>query len=367
MKIVHFATDEKFLNVAQSLFEEAFPGCNTYLVPEPKAGVLKYIADTTNVRLKPRLWFKLARFTRPAGGADLLVVHGMTSLFARTLRAARPDGAVVWIGWGFDYYELLEGQLGPALLEQTAGLQAALEPAHAPPPHGRRPSPIATVAAHIDVFSVNPSEVEPLRRALPELRGACHVLPSFTVEDVFDRGPARMDGPDILLGNSGSPSNNHLEAFDALLPLIGNTRRLVVPLSYGHAAYAEHVARAGRERFGARFEALRTWLPIDAYNLRLRSCGLVVMNHRRQKAVGNIGAALYKGAKVFLRPENPLFGFYTSLGAVIHSTEMLEAGDSQALAPLPEADRQQNREVVRKRWSRASVVASVRGLIAYRR
>lgn len=367
MKIVHLAPDEKFVPLVQVLFEEAFPGRNTYLVPRPRSGSLKYVADLTNVRLRRSIYFKLARLlARQVRAADLLVVHGMTPLFAKALRAVRPECVVVWVGWGFDYYRLLEDQLGGLLLDKTARLEPEVTRSR-DRPKPRKPLPIVSVAARIDAFSVNPSEVDLLRAVLPALRATYHALPSFTVEDIFDRGAALMAGPDILVGNSASLSNNHLEAFDMLLPLVGSDRRLVVPLSYGNTRYAERVAQAGSERFAERFVPLRTWMPIEAYNEQMRSCGFVVMNHRRQKAVGTIGAALYKGAKVFLRPENPLFGFYAGLGAVIHSTEALEQGDPQALVPLPEADRRRNREVIYARWGRPSVLAAIRRLASYRR
>lgn len=366
MRVVHLVRDSKFVPLAQSLFEEAFPGCNTYLMAQPRSAALQWVTDLAHVRRRPPLCFKLSRWWPQMRRADLLVVHGMTPLFARAVPGARRDCVVAWIGWGSDYYRLLEGQLGPLLLEQTAQLEASRVPSRQKQ-NGGAPLPLAAVAGRIDVFSVNPSEVELLRRALPELRAAYHALPSFTVEDAFERGATAMDGPDVLLGNSATPENNHLEALDVLAPLVGADRRLVVPLSYGDASYAEHVDRSGRERFGGRFEPLRTWMPIEAYNARLQRCGFVLMNHRRQQAVGNISAALYKGAKVFLRPENPLFGFYRGLGALVHSTETLEARDPGAFVPLSGADRERNREVVLRRWGRANVVAAVRGLASFRR
>ena len=132
--------------------------------------------------------------------------------------------------------------------------------------------------------------------------GAPHELPLFTAEDVFERGPAEMAGPDVLVGNSATASNNHADAFALLAGCTGGAR-VVVPLSYGNADYGAQVAALGARLFGDRFDALREWMPIDAYNERIRNCGFVVMNHRRQQAVGNIGAALFKGATVYLRRE----------------------------------------------------------------
>lgn len=383
MNIVHLTRDEKFLPLARSLFEEAFPGQNRYLVVKPRRGARRHLPSAPDIVERSSLRFRTRWIASEVAAADCVVVHGMSTMFAQTLRHVRRDCQVVWIGWGFDYMRLLSARLGPLLLPGTARLaQRAggagsdrgnkpwaarlrawwrpLQAALVPP----KPPALVSAAPRIDVFSANPADAGLLREALPALRAVFHPIASFTVEDVFAAGPSAMHGPDVLLGNSATPANNHVEAIELLrtrLPLGG---RLLVPLSYGRARYANAVIEAGRAALLERFDPLTDWMPIAAYNTRIASCGFVFMNHRRQQALGNICAALYKGASVYLRRENPLFGFLTGLGVTLRAIDTLEADAAAPLVPLDDDQRQRNRAAIEARYGRAKVVAAIRALEA---
>jgi len=390
MKIVHLSNDEKFVPLVQSLFEEAFPGQNRYLLAKVGRGARRYVAPTPEVSHHGSLRFRRCWIGLGLGSADCLVVHLMSSKFAPTLRHVRPDCLVVWIAAGGDYLQLLEPRLGGLLMPRTAQLLSNLDgaPRHellrgpwarlrawararwAPAAMGSsKPPAVVPVARRIDVFSVNPADAGPLRDALPALRARLHVIPSFTVEDIFAAGAQVMAGPDVLLGNSANPSNNHLEALDLLRDRLPPDGRIVAPLSYGkaHPDYARAVAEAGRTALGDRFEPLRDWMPIEAYNTRIARCGFVVMNQRRQQAVGNISAAFYRGASVYMRRENPLFGFFADLGLTLHSIEALESDTGAPLVALTAEQQLRNRLAIEARYGRERVVARIRALEGFRR
>ena len=371
MRIVHLARDEKFLPLMLSLFDEAFPGLNRYVIARKRRSRQRFVPDAPHVVFREPWRFRLGLVGADVADADLLVVHSMTRIFAKAMRHARPRCRVVWIGWGYDYYSLLESQLGALTLPRTRALAGGEDDDEQKPGRlaafgslfARRRPALASVASRIDVCCVLPPELQMLREALPALHAQSHDLPLFTVEDVFDRGPPSMDGPDVLLGNSATSSNNHAEALEMLRGRLGGDARVVVPLSYGNAGYADRVEALGRELLGERLEPLRGWMPIDAYNERIRRCGVVVMNHRRQQAVGNIGAALFKGAAVYLRPENPLFEFYRGLGATVRSIEDMERNE-RPLQPLSRDERERNRDVIGRYYARARVVGCIRDLAA---
>jgi hypothetical protein len=199
---------------------------------------------------------------------------------------------------------------------------------------------------------------------VPGLAAVHHELPLFTTEDVFERGAAAMEGADVLVGNSATASNNHLEAFELLRGRVPHGR-VIAPLSYGDAGYGREVAAAGARLFGERFDALTQWMPLDAYNQRIGRCGFVLMNHRRQQAVGNIGAALYKGATLYLRSENPLWAFYRDLGIHVRSVDELASGGP--LVPISEARRAENRVRIGAYYARARVVQAIRELPVLKR
>lgn len=360
MRIVHLAQDEKFLPLARALFEEAFPNANTYVVRQRRRHPPTFLKPDAQVHYRHPLLFLLPWLMPELRGADIVVVHAMTLAHARALRGAPKRSMVVWIGYGQDYWGLLSHQIGgywfaktEALLVQLALRETQVETMR---PH------VAAVAQRVDVFSVNPSETAMVRQALPQLRAVYHPLPSFTVEDVFAQGPPEMVGPDVLLGQSASSHNNHLEVFDLLHTTLPAEARLVVPLSYGNARYADHIEQAGRSLFGERFVALRTWMPIADYQQQIARCGFVVMNHRRQKAVGNISSALYKGAKVFMQRSNPLVAFFTDLGAAVFDIDEFGTDPIAAWQPLDASQRQRNRDAMTQRFGRVSVVGRIAAL-----
>ena len=173
---------------------------------------------------------------------------------------------------------------------------------------GTKRMALGDVASRINAYAVLPPEVALLRRALPQLRGEPHEVPLFTAEDVFQKGPQEMEGPDVLLGNSATASNNHLDALDWL-----RSARRQRQADRAFVLWRRRIwprgAALGRERFGERLDALTGWMALADYDNSIRRCGFVVMNHRRQQAVGDVTSALYKGATVYLRRENPLFDF----------------------------------------------------------
>ncbi len=376
MRIVHLARDEKFVPLLRQLFEEALPGANHWLVARRTRARQRFVAPGPDVTFRPEWWFRTPLVARDVAHADVIVAHSMTTIFANAIRWAPASARVAWKGWGYDFYPLLEAQLGDPILpvtrallgggvgDPTEGTPARRRWWRLPGSARRKPAALAVVAPRLHTFSVVPSEVALLRQALPALKAVHHELPLFTAEDVFESGPPRMEGPDLLLGNSATASNNHADAFELLRGRLSEGR-LVVPLSYGNADYGARVAARGRELFGERFEPLQQWMSLADYNERIRRCGFVIMNHRRQQAVGNIGAALYKGATVYLRRENPLFSFYTGLGVTLRAIDELAVGDAQ-LRPLSAEERERNHSVIGAHYARSRVLQAMREMPALR-
>jgi hypothetical protein len=372
MRVVHLARDEKFIPLMQSLFDAANPQANRYVIARRRRRKQRFVQAAENVVFRPEWQFRTPLIASEVRGADCIVAHSMTTIFAKALRHARPDARVVWLGWGYDYYPLLEAQLGDPLLPATRALTVALRGDDATgswwgrlfsrtsddDAPGVKRNALSDVASRINAYAVLPPEVALLRHALPRLRGEPHEVPLFTAEDVFQKGPQTMEGPDVLLGNSATASNNHIEALDWLRSRADNAR-LIVPLSYGDAGYGQRVAAHGRKQFGERLDPLTGWMALADYNERIRRCGFVVMNHRRQQAVGNVTSALYKGATVYLRRENPLFEFLAGLGVCLR-----EIDDSAgALEALSSEERSRNREIIGAHYARARVLSAIRSLL----
>ncbi len=389
---MHFAFDDKFIPLVQQLYEEAFPGGNQFRILHPSSQSFRFVKPEANVSCVSERYFRSDALSRDYENSDCLVVHAMIPAFAEGVQRAPENVLVVWSGWGFDYYDILEKQFGQLLLPETRFIAKMLAERErgcewmnpkllltrvkrktsnllrlisrkAP----RIAASLSTVADRIDLYSVLPDEIDMVRKALPTLCGRHHMLNYYSTEDIFEVGPVCMSGPDILLGNSANAENNHVEVLKVLRSLEMAGRKIIVPLSYGSGTYADEICRIGRDLFGSSFVPLREFLPLQTYNQILASCGTVIMNHRRQQAIGNISAALYKGARVYLRPENPVFRFYSGMGVTLAKVDDLTDRRGSAFRPLDPLVKKKNRKLVGEFWSRERVVANIRDLQKFSR
>ncbi|MEG2341373.1 MAG: TDP-N-acetylfucosamine:lipid II N-acetylfucosaminyltransferase, partial [Odoribacter sp.] len=106
----------------------------------------------------------------------------------------------------------------------------------------------------------------------------------------------------ILLGNSADPTNNHIEALKSLSKFSKEKINIYVPLSYGGTTeYIKSVIECGRYYFGNQFIPLLDILSYKKYLEFLDSIAIMINNHNRQQALGNIGYLLSTGAKIFIK------------------------------------------------------------------
>lgn len=170
-------------------------------------------------------------------------------------------------------------------------------------------------------------------------------------------------GGDILLGNSGDPTNNHI---DLLLRLrkasnLGQNK-IIAPLSYGgKLTYRKAVIATGEALFGDRFVALTDFLPLEEYNEAVGQCHLVLMNHKRQQAAGNVIAALARGATVYMRSESSLSRGLKRQGFAIRDLEGFEKAG--CLRELEESYRRRNKELYEEDFGEESAILSVKAFL----
>ena len=112
----------------------------------------------------------------------------------------------------------------------------------------------------------------------------------------------------VILGNSGDPTNNHLDALHELKEKSIPIERLLIPLSYAAPlGYLETVRHEAITLFGAeKVEVLSDFLKPDEYASKISSFGTLVLYHKRQQAVGNFLLALQQRKKILLHSEGKL-------------------------------------------------------------
>jgi dTDP-N-acetylfucosamine:lipid II N-acetylfucosaminyltransferase len=343
MKLLHLVPDDKFIDMAIREFELVAPGQHEFVVLDAQPPY-RYLKD-------PRVRsVTLAAFAQAAARPEVraVVLHCMQPNHYAALAHVPADKTTLWIGWGYDYYGLLNDAFVDGLiLPRTASLlrksaaatsHAASEPVKAElswaRPYRKPTAAEAALLARIDYFSpVLEPEYQLARQHNPWLRARYLPWNYGTAEDdlMLDAPAHSEPGPNLLVGNSATPTNNHIEAFECIersVDLAG--RQLVVPLSYGDAHYARYITQIGHTKFGAAFRPLNQFMPKDAYLALLQSCGLVVMNAVRQQAMGNIYISALLGARLFMNRRNPSHAWLQSMGVRVDDVEQL---DTAALTP----------------------------------
>lgn len=156
-------------------------------------------------------------------------------------------------------------------------------------------------------------------------------------------------GNNILIGNSASIENNHIDAFIHLKKLNTKDKKIIVPLNYGESipGLKDIIIAKGNFLFGKEvFQPLHSFLPLHEYNAILQSCSITIMNHNKQHAMGNIISLLYYGTKLFLNKENTIFEYLSNKGFVFF--DMQELSQYHLKNPLTKEEIEHNRQLILK-------------------
>jgi len=137
--------------------------------------------------------------------------------------------------------------------------------------------------------------------------------------------PARSDDVIVMTGNSGDPTNNHLEIFGLLSHFGNENMKIVCPLAYGGTEeYRQLVISKGISTFGKNFVPWLEMKSKEEYAQQLAGVDIAIMNHKRQQGLGNILALLYLGKKVFLRPDTTSYAFMLRNNCMVYNTQDLK-------------------------------------------
>lgn len=374
--ILHIASDEKFIDSGFRVFEEVSPNENKLIIVTSENKVNFVKKSPFNTFTPNELQAK--EFTRYLEGVTAVVFHSLSFLNVRV----PPHVKTLWIGFGFDYYDLIYKNPNALFLPSTQKLKESLIQEYRvnkvkaafkkiPFLHSlnkRLKGHITKLEFinQIDYFApVLNSEYDLVVNSISNFNPEFIDWNYGTLEDDLLKGfeEKTVTGSNILVGNSATYANNHLEAFDLLGLLDTTNKDIICPLSYGVDAYRDEICSVGNKLFNSQFNALTGFMPIDEYINILSSCSIVIMNHIRQQALGNIIIMLYLGAKVFLRKENPVYIFFKNEGAKIYSIEALEKNSELINDKITEEDIALNKSILRKYWSRNVIQEKTKVLI----
>jgi len=393
-RFLHLVPDQKFIDEAREIFEEAASGEHDFLViasDEPLRLIRRFSPHRVELHeaIRPSFRRALTRY-------EAVIVHFLNRKARVIVDLAPASVRFVWIGWGADYYHLISD--AKELLEpdtrklvSRSSLKRRVERirnrANAVREWRSRaknfPSAVANAFGWALLQRIGkgaPREPALLRRfshfapVLVEDYDAIRAKnPWFDAKFVPWNYPSPMhalleaespvvEGDDVLLGNSATPENNHADLIGLLRGSLGN-RSIVCPLSYGDMDYGDAIAKMGSGAFGDRFLALREYMPAARYAELLRRCGFVAMNHVRQQGLGNVYAALWMGARVFLNAKSPVNGLMRRLGIEVFDVRALPEHLQGGFTPLSASALDDVRARLRHGFGRETLLEKTHALL----
>lgn len=364
---LHLLWDEKITPGIIENFETILPGRNDYIFwwnPDFKLHFAKKDEKCKLIKNEgdvPELDY--SKYSK-------VIIHGLDPRKADFCKKNIPSNIpIYWILWGIDLYQLVEPR-GYKLLYHPEPSKSSIGWLKKIIKRFGYLSP--QVKEYLSFFNqrdvtmiASKEEYEILRKYYPNQTKTLKNNPDFfyyPVEKILGKlAKQEARGKCILVGNSNSYTNNHSYVFKYIKHADLKDRIITVPLSYGGSEESRNrVIQEGQAIFGAQFNPLIDFLPLDKYNQIMMETEYAVYGNWRQEAVGNILIALYLGSKVFLSEKNPLIKIFGDMGLKIY---ILEKIDNLSFSiPLSSEFKEHNRRIIAERYSFSKMEENIKNL-----
>lgn len=250
--------------------------------------------------------FKLyALYVIEAFKADKIILHGLfnTDLIAITIIQPWIHNKCFWVIWGGDLYDYRMTKF-----ENKSKIKERLKE--------------LLIPRLGNIITDNEGDYE-LAQKWYDARGKwhkCFMYPSNLYKKL-PRTQISHNSINILLGNSATSTNNHIDALKKLSCYKDENIKIYCPLSYGNENYAKEIERIGEEMFGIKFISLRKFMPSNDYINFLTEIDIAIFNNNRQQAMGTIRTLLGLGKKIYLNRSTTSSKYLEKKGLKVFSFE----------------------------------------------
>lgn len=360
--IVHLFEDEKFVDATINSFEQVSPKKNRYIVFSDTDS-LKYVININQVEIFPNLC-KKKYINKILEDCSLLIIHYLSPIKLFVLKNMPQNIPVIWSVWGGDAYSYFDNQNIYEPLTDKAKRKSVKE--------------FIKSTFLYDIYHFYRYKVLPINKEIEALKKINYLITVLPYEyelikkefqlraksidynygvDKFNKKGFSELGDGVLLGNSTTYSNNHLDIFELIKQ---NDKRIILPLSYGgNKAYKDIVIKEGRKIFKELFHPIEAFMPLEKYNQLILSCNSMIMYHIRQQALGNIYMALYLGMRVFLNKKSITYKYMKDVGMIIFE---LESAATLVGVELEQQNKVINRELVTKLQGEKAIINKTQGI-----
>ena len=367
LKIAHIVVDDKFTDSAYDQFETVAPEQNTYFLITNN-DKLFYIEKTKIVKI-PHDKHIDSQFIRHISKYDIVVFHSLT-IFNQEIAIHLKKYPIIkiWIGMGYDYYDIIYKEITKLYLPATLKIITSNRIGDDIAQSNLQSEYLKKNAiSAIDLFApVLPNEYYMVRNVFPQkFRFPQYASWNYAKSSLIFNNDLQINkqSNNTLLGNSATPTNNHLDAIISFSNHFIKKYKIVSPLSYGDNLYAKLFTLHANKILGNNFYALTKLLTFTQYTNIISNCSTVIMNHIRQQATGTVFSAICMGATVFLRKDNPLYELCHNIKLKVFSVQDLEKDSKLFTYKLTDSEIQNNKYILSKFYSLEASIRKTKDLI----
>jgi len=364
--IVHLFEDQKFVDITIENFENVSNGLNKYIVFSNN-DKLTYVSRKEDVIILPNSSYKLD-IDLVYKDCQLLIIHFLSPLKLYILKHKPHHVKVIWSVWGSDAYDhfKVQNNFEPITsVTQKSTLFQKLKDSYFFTFYHLMKYRIKPLSKELEllqlidyVITVLPNEFKVIKNEFGLV--AKYIDYNYGINN-FDKFSDRSLGNSILVGNSATSTNNHLDVFE----IIKSTTNMdiIVPLSYGaydYEDYKENIISEGRRIFNKNFLPIENFMNLHDYRELTFSCNTVIMYHIRQQALANIFMSLFQGMRLFLNSKSITYSFLKDQGMIVFD---LKKDYKLIGVELNEDDKQINKQLVLNLTSRKVIKEKTKGII----
>ncbi|MGJ8734399.1 TDP-N-acetylfucosamine:lipid II N-acetylfucosaminyltransferase [Cellulophaga lytica] len=368
--ILHIIDDEKFLVSIIELFETIYSQNNVFLVGVDKIGY----NDFEKLKLSTNIVFKKVNtedyqreYINLSRSANLVLFHNVYKTYKlKLLQKNAIHTKTAWFFWGAELYGL--NPRYNALLPETK--KAYLKSLSKKQFIKKTTLSKLKKQYYWNLFKTALKQNK-LQYTLTNIDEDVSLLEHYTQQKLKKgwftyyyyndtvKSNVKVEKKHILIGNSSSESNNHLDAFNLLKDTGFQNKKVYIPLNYGDEKYRELVIKQSRGVFGDCAVPLTEFLTLNEYTGIINSCAVLIMNHRRQQAFNTIMIALANGCKVFLRQENTIYKMLKREGFVLFSIQE-DIDNPGAFNSLTQEQQDCNLQLIQKLYNKHIVFGKIK-------
>ena len=348
--VIHIMPDDKFIDDFIRMSEKYNADYSSYLIfshNEPKYVKshnkdINFLRDNSEFELNQNLIDELNK-------CKVIILHSFNWKYLNFIKQIAKEIKVIWILWGIDVYNAIPKS--KYLSSDTLAMQYTNSLTGKLKFYVRlflnnfilkKQKACREIIKHVDFCAtLVKDDINLVKKINPKIEGLYFNYFNETGYNLFEIEKSEISNGNILLGNSANPSNEHSSALK-LLSEINFKGEIYCPLSYsGTEVYINNVIKLGNQLFGDKFIPLTEFLKYEEYSKIISDSDIVLMNHIRQQAVGNIFKSISLLKPVILNKKSYLRSTFSEWGLKIYDYNILT---NQEIVKL--SDLEKNREIV---------------------